>query len=74
MHLIRPIVKILKKDRRLKRYWKLLLKKESELSHTDYKFYPMFGQRLEVNIVREMLNYDTELKPTMNSTKSYYAQ
>ena len=52
----------LKKYRRLKRYWKLLLKKESELSHTDYKFYPMFGQRLEVNIVREMLNYDTELK------------
>src|SRR5690625_377969 len=52
----------LKKYRRLKRYWKLLLKKESELSHTDYKLYPMFGQRLEVNIVRKMLNYDTELK------------
>ena len=29
-----------KKYRRLKRYWKLLLKKESELSHTDYKFLP----------------------------------
>lgn len=52
----------LKKYRRLKRYWKLFLKSESELSHTDYKFYPMFGQRLEVNIVQEMLNYDPELK------------
>src|SRR5690625_3243986 len=51
-----------KKYRRLKRYWKLLLKKESELSHTDNKFYPMFGQRLEVNIVKEMLDYDLELK------------
>src|SRR5690625_2599592 len=52
----------LKKYRRLKRYWKLFLKSESELSHTDYKFYPMFGQRLEVNIVQEMLNDDPELK------------
>lgn len=52
----------MKKYRRLKRYWKLLLKKEFELSHTDYKFYPMFGQRLEVSIVKEMLDYDLELK------------
>jgi len=52
----------LKKYRRLKRYWKLLLKKESELSYTEYKFYPMFGQRLEVNIVQEMLGYDPELE------------
>lgn len=51
-----------KKYRRLKRYWKLLLKKESELSHTEYKYYPMFGQRLEVSIVREMLEYDEKLK------------
>lgn len=52
----------MKKYRRLKRYWKLLLKKESELSHTEYKYYPLFGQRLEVNIVREMLDYDEILK------------
>lgn len=52
----------MKKYRRLKRYWKLLLKKEDELSHTEYKFYPMFGQRLEVNIVQEMLDYDPELR------------
>lgn len=52
----------MKKYRRLKRYWKLLFKKESELSHTEYKNYPMFGQRLEVNIVKEMLGYDPDLK------------
>lgn len=52
----------MKKYRRLKRYWKLLLKKESELSHTEYKYYPLFGQRLEVNIVREMLDYNVILK------------
>ena len=52
----------MKKYRRLKRYWKLLLKKEDELSHTEYKYYPLFGQRLEVNIVQEMLNYNSELR------------
>lgn len=52
----------MKKYRRLKRYWKLLLKKEDTLSHTEYKFYPMFGQRLEINIVQEMLDYDPELR------------
>src|SRR5690625_7044961 len=60
----------LKKYRRLKRYSKLFLKSESELSHTDYKFYPMFGQRLEVNIVQEMLNYDPELKANYNLYQS----
>src|SRR5699024_2271527 len=52
----------MKKYRRLKRYWKLLLKKESDLSHTEYKYYDLFGQRLEVNIVREMLEYNVSLK------------
>ena len=52
----------MKKYRRLKRYWKLLLKKESKLFHTEYKYYRLFGQRLEVNIVKEMLDYDENLK------------
>ena len=52
----------MKKYRRLKRYWKLLLKNEQELSHTEYKYYYMFGQRLEVNIVQELLTYDAGLK------------
>src|SRR5699024_12356928 len=52
----------MKKYRRLKRYWKLLLKKESKLFHTEYKYYRLFVQRLEVNIVKEMLDYDENLK------------
>src|SRR5699024_3024561 len=51
----------LKKYRRLKAYWRLLLKKESELSHTAYKYYRLFGQRLEAAVVQEMLAYDEEL-------------
>ena len=52
----------MKKYRRLKRYWRLLLKSENALNHTTYKFYRMFGERLEVSIVKEMLNYDNELR------------
>lgn len=55
---------MMKKYRRLKRYWKKLLKKASALSYTRYKYYPMFGQRLEAAIVDEMLNYDSTLKAT----------
>ncbi|MEK4802815.1 ISL3 family transposase [Oceanobacillus sp. FSL K6-0118] len=51
-----------KKYRRLKRYWKLLLKKRSSLSYTEYKYYGLFGQRLESSIVQEMLDYSEELK------------
>lgn len=52
----------MKKYRRLKRYWKLLLKYERNLSHTEYKYYPLFGQRLEVNVVQDLLAYDEGLK------------
>lgn len=52
----------MKKYRRLKRYWKLLLKKQTDLSQTEYKFYRLFGQRTEAGIVEEMLDYDEELK------------
>lgn len=52
----------MKKHRRLKRYWKLILKSEMKLSSTKYKYYSLFGQRLEKSIVEEMLNYDPELK------------
>ena len=53
-----------KKYRRLKHYWKKLLKKESELSYTTYKSYKLFGQRLESAIVSDMLDYDEELRDT----------
>src|SRR5690625_3162317 len=52
----------MKKYRRLKRYWRLLLKYKKELSHTEYKHYRLFGQRLEVNVVQELLDYDHDLK------------
>ncbi|MFL2125348.1 ISL3 family transposase [Marinilactibacillus psychrotolerans] len=53
-----------KKYRRLKRFWKKLLKKESAVSYTDYQYFPLFGQRLEAAIISEMLAYDSELKET----------
>lgn len=53
-----------KKYRRLKKYWKKLLKKATDLSYTEYKHYPMFGQRLESAIVSELLAYDQELADT----------
>src|SRR5699024_10732298 len=29
---------------------------------TDYKYYPLFGQRLEASVINELLNYDEDLK------------
>ncbi len=55
-----------KKYRRLKAYWKLLLKKESKLSSTTYKSYRLFGQRLESAIVQEMITYDKALAINYN--------
>lgn len=52
----------MKKYRRLKRYWRLLLKYKRDLSHTEYKYYQLFGQRLDVNVVEELLSYDPDLK------------
>ena len=52
----------MKKYRRLKRYRKLLLKRRKYLSFTEYKFYPMFGQRLETGIVEEPLRDSDDLK------------
>src|SRR5699024_10740391 len=52
----------MKKYRRLKRYWRLLLKYKKDLSYTEYKHYRLFGQRLEVNVVDELLSYHPNLK------------
>ena len=54
----------MKKYRRLKRFWKKILKKESELSYTKYTYYALFGLRLESAIVDEMLGYNTILRET----------
>lgn len=63
----------MKKYRRLKRYWKLLLKRRKDLSYTEYKFYPMFGQRLEASIVEELLSYSDQLKITYEIYQSLSA-
>lgn len=51
-----------KKYRRLKRFWKLILKNKVNISSTEYKHYPLFGQRTEAGIVEEMLTYSPVLK------------
>src|SRR5699024_5630506 len=58
----------MKKYRRLKRYWRLLLKYKHNISYTDYKYYPLFGQRLEVSVINEILDYDEDLKTHYNFT------
>jgi len=58
----------MKKYRRMKRYWKLLLKNETELSQTSYSYFRLFGQRTEASIVDEILSYSDELK---NNYKVY---
>src|SRR5699024_11511532 len=50
----------MKKYRRLKRYWRLLLKYKRNISYTDYKYYPLFGQRLEESVINELLDYDED--------------
>lgn len=57
----------MKKYRRLKGYWKLLLKNQTDLSLTEYKYYRLFGQRTEAGIVEEMLDYDEELRVNYNT-------
>src|SRR5699024_4264604 len=51
----------MKKYRRLKRYWKLLLKNEDELTHLEYKHFQLFGQRTDAGIIQAMLAYHPDL-------------
>src|SRR5699024_10268563 len=52
----------MKKYSRLKMYWRLLLKYKHNISNTDYKYYPLFVQRLEESVINELLDYDEDLK------------
>src|SRR5699024_4922034 len=61
-HTLRSEGDEMKKYRRLKRYWGLLLKYKHNISNTDYKYYPLFGQRLEESVINELLDYDEDLK------------
>ncbi len=52
-----------KKYRRLKKYWKLLLKDSFELDCSNYKYHRMFKDiRTEAEIVDELLSYSDTLK------------
>ncbi|GGN76237.1 hypothetical protein GCM10012290_25770 [Halolactibacillus alkaliphilus] len=50
-----------KKYRRLKRYWRLILKPNEDLSSTAYKHYTLFGQLPSKSVVDTMLDYSDEL-------------
>lgn len=63
-----------KKYRRLKHFWKKILKKETALSYAKYQRYKLFGQRLESAIVSEMLSYDSELKATYDVYQRLFKQ
>src|SRR5699024_12488785 len=52
----------MKKYRRLKRYSRLLLKYKHNISNTYYKYYPLFGQRMEESVINELMDYDEDLK------------
>jgi len=51
-----------KKYRRLKKYWKLLLKNEKDLTHTTYKPFGLFEQTTDRIVVDTLFNYDERLK------------
>ena len=38
------------------------MKYKKDLAYTEYKYYRLFGQRLEVNVVDEVLSYHPDLK------------
>lgn len=52
----------LKKHRRLKCFWRLILKNETDISTSEYKHSSLFGQRTEAGIIEEMLTYGSCLK------------
>ncbi|MEN0589773.1 ISL3 family transposase, partial [Kurthia sp. Hakim RU_BHWE] len=45
-----------KKYRRLKRYWKLLLKNEKDLTYAVYKPFGLFGQTTDRTVVDTLLS------------------
>lgn len=60
-------IKVMNKDkknyRKLKRYWKLLLKDNTTIDYTNYSYHRCFRSRLrEKDIVHYLLDLDSELK------------
>lgn len=52
----------IKKYRRLKKYWKLLLKNDVNLTYTDHKYFALFGQAIDATVVETILKYNERLK------------
>jgi len=52
----------LKKYRRIKGYWRLLLKSSNDLSSTAYRHYRLFGQDTSQAVVDKILDYSPVLK------------
>lgn len=54
--------------RKLKRYWKLLLKDEDKLIYTEYKWFSLFYSMTNTgSIVQYLINQDEQLKYTYNT-------
>ena len=51
-----------KKYRQLKRYWKLLLKNEKDLTYAVYKPFGLFEQTTDRTVVDTLLSYDERLQ------------
>ena len=52
----------LKKYRRIKGYWRLLLKSSKDLSSTEYRYYRLFGQQASQTVVDTILDYSPDLR------------
>lgn len=52
----------MKKYRRIKKHWKLLLKNETNLTYTKYNYFSLFGQTTDASVVNTLLRYHERLK------------
>ena len=55
-----------KNYRKLKKYWRLVLKKNKYLNYTAYKQWPLFQQKhvCETDVLDKLLSIDSEIKAT----------
>ena len=54
----------MKDYRKLKKYWKILLKNNKNIDYTSYKQFPLFNKKLltESDVLDHLLSIDTTLK------------
>jgi len=68
-------IQVMNRDKKnynkLKKYWKLLLKDQSKIDHVKYKYHRCFKKYMrEIDIIRYLLNLDTELKASYDLYQS----